>query len=472
MHRLREQGPAGHRDERGDEAEGGDFQTQTCHGVKYSAPIVPAETEATTISAGRRAKNPHHPAGNSAFGGRDRVSSCAHAVQERRVYRGSVSAPASSEPAPAPVSQSRAVLRDLLVVVAVVASLWVVHRLGRIVLVLILAMFFAYVIAPLVELAQRPVSLRGRPRCLPRGAAIAVVYLLLAGGIGAGAAILWPSATQQLNDAIANVPTYTESFRTWERGWTRYYERLRIPVELRHSIDESVLGAGDAAVAYTRGSLLALIDVLSDVPWLILVPVLAFLLLKDAADIRRTILVALPHRIQLRSHRLFEELNFTLACYVRAQLIACVVVGTLCGVGFALLGNPYAVLLGLIAAVLEFIPLIGPLVLATIAVVIAALHDPMLAFWTAVFLAVLRVAEDYVIYPRLIGRDIQLRPLVVILAVLAGAELDGIAGIFIAIPVVALVTVVGRHWLEWRGRDAESLRVAAASTAAETSQPQ
>jgi predicted PurR-regulated permease PerM len=105
--------------------------------------------------------------------------------------------------------------------------------------------------------------------------------------------------------------------------------------------------------------------------------------------------------------------------------------------------------------VLEFIPLIGPLVLATIAVVIAALHDPMLAFWTAVFLAVLRVVEDYVIYPRLIGRDIQLHPLVVILAVLAGAELDGIAGIFIAIPVVALVTVVGRHWLEWRGRDAE-----------------
>jgi predicted PurR-regulated permease PerM len=202
--------------------------------------------------------------------------------------------------------------------------------------------------------------------------------------------------------------------------------------------------------------LLVLLGALSDLPWLVLVPVLAFLMLKDAATIRRTILVALPHRVQLRGHRLFEELNATLAAYVRAQLIACVVVGTLSGIGFAALGNPYAVLLGVLAAVMEFIPLIGPLVVAVPAVVIAALQDQALALWTVAFLVVLRVVEDYVIYPRLIGRDIHLHPLVVILAVLAGVELDGIAGIFIAVPVVALVTVAGRHWLEWRGRDAET----------------
>lgn len=140
---------------------------------------------------------------------------------------------------------------------------------------------------------------------------------------------------------------------------------------------------------------------------------------------------------------------------MRAQLIACVIVGVLCGAGFALLGSPYAVLLGVLAAVLEFIPLIGPFVVAVVAVVIAALNDPMRAVWTAVFLVVLRMAEDHVIYPRLIGRNIHLHPLVVILAVLAGVELDGIAGIFIAVPVVALVTVAARHWLEWRGGGAD-----------------
>jgi predicted PurR-regulated permease PerM len=358
-----------------------------------------------------------------------------------------------------PLTEGRAILRDLLLVAAVGAGIWVVHRLGRIVLVLILAMFLAYVIAPLVDLMQHPFHLRGRTRHLPRGLAIAAVYLFLAAGAAAGAAVLWPSAAQQLNKAILSGPSYTDSFRAWEHGWGKYYGRLRIPPELRDSIDQSVLGAGEAAGSYARGSLLALLGVLSDIPWLVLVPVLTFLLLKDATAIRRIILTALPHRVQLRTHRLIEELNVTLAAYVRAQLIACVLVGTLSGVGLALLGNPYAVLLGVFAAVLEFVPVLGPLVLGAVAIGIAALHDPMLGVWTTVFLAVLRIVEDYVIYPRLIGRDIHLHPLVVILAVLAGVELDGVAGVFIAVPIVALLTVAARHWLEWRGRDAESLPV-------------
>lgn len=359
-----------------------------------------------------------------------------------------------SDDTPGPAWQSREILRDLLLVAAVGAAIWAAHRLERIVLVLILAMFFAYVIAPLVDLLQHRVSLKGGSRRLPRGAAIAAVYLILVGGLAGGGAILWPSAAEQLNQAIVSGPQYTESFRVWERGWSRYYERLRIPIELRHSIDQSVLGAGDTAGAYARGSLLGFVGILSDVPWLILVPVLAFLLLKDAHAIRRTIVLALPHRIQLRGHRLFEELNATLAAYVRAQIIACVIVGTLCGIGFALLGAPYAILLGVLAAVLECVPLIGPIILAIVAVGIAFLHDPMLAIRIAVFLAALRVVQDYAIYPRLISRDIHLHPLVVILAVLAGVELDGVAGIFIAVPVVAVGTVVARHWLEWRGRDA------------------
>jgi predicted PurR-regulated permease PerM len=346
-------------------------------------------------------------------------------------------------------SQQRSIVRDLLIVAAIAAGIWLMHRLERIVLVLILAMFFAYVVAPLVDLAQRPVRVSGRRRCLPRAAAIAVVYLAIASTAAAAAAFLWPRAAQQLHSAIVNGPTYVESLRRWEHGWTRYYERLRIPIELRHSIDQAVLGAGDAALGYARGSLSTLIAVVSDIPWLVLVPVFAFLLLKDAAGMRRTLIMGLPHRFQLAGHRLFEELNRTFASYIRAQLIASVVIGTVCGLGFALLGSPYAILLGVLAAVLEFIPLVGPLLVAVVAIVMAALHAPLFACWTAAFLGVVRIVEDYVIYPRLIGRAIRLQPLAVILAVLTGAELGGIAGMFIAVPSLALMTVVWRHARGW-----------------------
>jgi predicted PurR-regulated permease PerM len=357
----------------------------------------------------------------------------------------------SSERATAPPSQTRVVLQVLLIIAGVAFGVWALYRLASVLLLLILAALLAYVIAPLVQRAERQIRIAGRRRRLSRGVAIALVYLLLAGSASAGAALLLPSATQQAEEMMSLAPAYAQSILAWKNGWSRYYERLRLPLELRRSIDQSVLEAGEAALESARGASLALMGALSNLPWLIVIPILAFFLLRDAGDFRRTIVAALPYRIQLRGHRLFEELNATLAAYVRAQLLACVLVGSLCGLVFAVLKIPYPVLLGVLAGVLEFIPLVGPLLLAIVASIVAALHAPVLVFWTVGFLMILRLVEDYVIYPRLIRRGLQLHPLAVIVGIMAGAELAGVAGMFLAVPTVAIATVVGRHWLEWRG---------------------
>jgi len=358
--------------------------------------------------------------------------------------------------APAPSSPIRIVLQILAIVAASALAVWVLHRLAAVVLVLILAALFAYVLAPLVQLAEHPIRIAGRRRSLSRAAAVALVYVLLAGGVSAGAALLVPAASAQVDEMVARAPAYAQSIQAWERGWSRYYERLRIPIDVRARIDQSALAADAAAIEYARRSLMAVVGTLSYVPWLVLIPILAFFLLKDATSFRRTIVKALPHHGRLRGHRFFEELNATLVAYIRAQLIACVLVGTLCGVGFAVLGIPYPVLLGVLAGVLEFIPLVGPLLLAAVAAVVGALHSPILALWAVGFLGVLRLVEDYVIYPHLIRHGIHLHPLLVIVAVLAGAELDGVAGMFLAVPAAAIASVVYRHWLEWRGTDAVS----------------
>jgi predicted PurR-regulated permease PerM len=355
-----------------------------------------------------------------------------------------------SELAATSPSQVHVILQALLIVVLVALALWALYQLAAVVFVLILAALFAYVVEPLVHLAERETRITRRPRHLSRGAAVAVVYALLAGIASLGTMLLLPSVNEQVSEMISRAPMYSQSLLTWEHGWSKYYERLRIPSELRQGIDQAVMAAGNQVIESARGLLVAGMSVVSHLPWLTLIPILAFFLLKDAKNIRRTIVIALPHRVQLRGHRLFEEMNATLAAYVRAQLFACVLVGVLCGLGFAVLGIPYSVLLGVLAAILEFIPLVGPLVLAAVAALVGALHAPALALWVFVFLGILRVVEDYVIYPRLIRRGISMHPLVVIVAVLAGAGLAGIAGMFLAVPVVAVASVVFRHWLEWR----------------------
>jgi predicted PurR-regulated permease PerM len=349
--------------------------------------------------------------------------------------------------------------RFILIVLAVAVGALVIYRLGRVAVVLILAMLFAYLIAPLVGFAERRLRDLGTPSRLSRGVAIGIVYVVISGVAWAGTVILLPAVSRQVGDAVSRAPGYAESLRTWQAGWSRAYERLRLPVEVRRRIDQSLLDAGDRVVESTRESLVAGFGLLSYLPWLVLIPVLSFFLLKDAESLRQSTVNALPERFRGRGYRLFEDLNTTLAAYIRAQLLACLLVGSICGVGFAVLGVPYAVVLGLLAGVLEFIPLVGPFLMAVIAGTVAALHAPMLAFWSTGFLAVVRVIEDYVVYPRLMGHGVHLHPLAIIVAVLVGVELGGVAGIFLAIPVVAALSVVWRHQLEWLAERQGSLRL-------------
>ena len=185
---------------------------------------------------------------------------------------------------------------------------------------------------------------------------------------------------------------------------------------------------------------------------LYIIPILAFFFLKDADSFRRSALMMLPQgRIRWRGDELFQDINSTLAAYIRAQLIACLLIGIICTAGFAVFGVRYALVLGVVAGMLEFIPLLGPVVVAALAGTVAGFDSMTKALAVLVFLGVLRIVHDYVIYPRIIGSGIHLHPLAVILAILAGHELAGVAGIFLAIPVIAVLTVTYRHWLEHRG---------------------
>jgi predicted PurR-regulated permease PerM len=186
-----------------------------------------------------------------------------------------------------------------------------------------------------------------------------------------------------------------------------------------------------------------------------LIPILGFFLLKDADSFRRSALQMLPRgRWRWRGDEFFQDVNSTLAAYIRAQLTASFFSGAICAGGFAIFGLPSPLVLGLIAGLFEFVPMLGPVLIALIAALIAVFHSGFSsALMVLVFLGVLRIAQDYIVYPRLIGHGIHLHPLAIIMAILCGEKLAGVAGVFLAIPVVAVVTVSYRHWMEHRGSE-------------------
>jgi predicted PurR-regulated permease PerM len=279
-----------------------------------------------------------------------------------------------------------------------------------------------------------------------------MVYLALFASVGVASYILLPLLGAQVAEFGRQVPSYIAYSRDHLQAWQHFIHRDRLPQGVREAIDRTFARTFDAAgdsVSHGFGSLLPLLGYL---PWFILIPVVAFFLLKDGAAFRRTMLLTLPRGpLRGRGAEVAEDINDALAAYMRAALMACLLVGVLCTIGFVLIGVPYALLFGVVAGLLEFIPLIGPLSVALGATLVTSFHSINQALWVVAFLGVLRLAQDYVVFPRLVRRGIHIHPLGVILAVLSGAELAGMVGIFLAIPAVAVLSVMHRHLLEYRG---------------------
>jgi predicted PurR-regulated permease PerM len=364
--------------------------------------------------------------------------------------------PATTAVAGASWSQTRALLRVILTLLAVAATMWIFYALRGVILLLVLAVFFAYLLAPLVEFACRPLPVRGRVYVMPRALAIGVVYLLIIGALALAAALLLPQLDTQITQFAQEAPSYLDLARSRALGWTTSYEEYRLPATVRDAINKSATRAVEIAGTYvTEGVGNVLIQLLGFLPWLMLIPILAFFLLKDSASFRAMALQTLPQgRWRWRGRELLQDINTTLAVYIRAQLIACLLIGTVCTIGFSLIGVRYALVLGIISGLFEFIPLLGPLVVAVIATLIASVYSMKQALGVVVFLGILRIVHDYIVYPRIIGHGLPLHPFAVIVAVLCGAALASVPGIFLAIPTVAILSVGYRHWLEHIGSEA------------------
>jgi len=314
---------------------------------------------------------------------------------------------------------------------------------------IVLSVFFAYLIEPLVQIIRRPFEEANRDKYMPRPLAIASAYLIVFSVISIAVTLLTPVVVEQTKQLTLALPTYAASIQRQFRDLSTRYQRYQIPEAVQEQINGK---AGDLAAAIGAQISDFLVALISYLPWLILVPVLAFFFLKDANLFRVSILRIFPSGDwRARIESVIHDVNTTLAAYTRAQLISCILIGTICTIGFYLIGVNYALLLGVIAGVLEFIPLIGPLTIAIIAITVASLESTWEAVYVFVFLAVLRLAQDYVFYPRIVREGIHLHPLAIILSVLAGEQVAGIPGVFLSIPVMALLTVVYKHILEHSG---------------------
>jgi predicted PurR-regulated permease PerM len=345
---------------------------------------------------------------------------------------------------------SSAILRVVLLLLSVAAVLWIIYKLRTIILLLMLSIFFAYLIAPFVKIFCRPIQAMGYKFQIPRTLAIAVAYLILFGSLTVAAIFFIPQLDQQIVDMARQLPNYLASLQN--RLGSLNYIYIHIAPILQESFHNTLAQIGSIAGDFLRNMLVSIFGAVAYLPWLALVPIIAFFILKDVEYISRYLLQTLPSGdLRWRGANFFQDVNSALAAYVRAQLFACLLVGALCAIGFAIIGVPFPLAFATMAGLLELIPLVGPFTAALITIFFTGLHSLFAAGMALLFLVILRVCEDYIIYPRIIRVEVHLHPLGVVIAILCGAELAGVMGVILAIPIVAIISISYRHWLDYRG---------------------
>ena len=316
---------------------------------------------------------------------------------------------------------------------------------------IVLSIFFAYFIEPLVKLIRRPFRESSYDRWMPRSLAIVVAYLLVFIVLGITISSIAPRALDQAKEFATNLPGFTDAFRERTADVNRRFENLRIPDEVQAEMNRKMTELGTGITGSLGNFVLISVTYL---PWFVLIPVLAFFFLKDVTLFRVVLLRMFPvGPWRTRAEVVLDEVNNTLAAYTRAQLISCVIIAFICSIAFYFIGLRYALLLGIAAGIFEFVPLLGPLTIGIVVTLTAAASDnPWKALYVAIFLIALRIVHDYFTYPRIVRGGIHLHPLAIILSVLAGEQVAGIPGVFLSIPIVAIATVIYRHVLEHQGQ--------------------
>jgi predicted PurR-regulated permease PerM len=350
---------------------------------------------------------------------------------------------------------------DILLTTALLMAVAIaVYYARRVILIFVFAILFTYLIDPVVKFLQRH-SLFFRNL---RGPAVVEVYLTFVLLIALAGYTFAPSLATSTVRVLDEAPAFLNSLSTGDIagdlrgkcGWSEAQE-LRFRAFLaRHKQDiQSLVPTVDrylSNAAQIFGCLL-------------LIPILAIFFLRDGHRIVDALIRLLFHPDRHpRVHALVGQLHFMLTQYIRAQLLLCVLSFLFYSAAMLILRFPHAIALGILGGLLEFIPVVGWTSTFTAIVGVGILNHSHW-IWMAALLGIWRVIQDYFVTPRIMGRRLKIHPLAAIFAVLVGAEIGGIVGVYLAVPLMASFCIVWRSiGEEQTKRDCVSDREAAAST--------
>ncbi|KKS71150.1 hypothetical protein A3A14_03295 [Candidatus Daviesbacteria bacterium RIFCSPLOWO2_01_FULL_43_38] len=308
--------------------------------------------------------------------------------------------------------------KTIIFITVFLISLWVLFLIMDVILLLLISFILMSAFAPLVD---RLVKWR-----VPKPAAIGLIFVLFIGGV---AGILTVGLTPLINETSNLVRSLTESLSVF------------LQVNL---VDQSVI---QNELSKFSGQIIDLtLNLFDFILRFVTVLVITFYLLLDREHIEeRVAALFVSHRG--RAEKLIKDIESKLGAWLRGQMILSVVIAVSVYIGLTIIGLDYALPLAIIAGLLEIIPIIGPIIAAAPAVLIAFTTSVPLAVIVGIMYAVIQQLESNIVVPQLMKRAVGLNPLLIIIAITVGGRLLGVGGALLAVPIAVVIQVVAQEIL-------------------------
>ena len=322
-----------------------------------------------------------------------------------------------------------------LVLVFVALSFWLLYRFNQVVFILFIAIVMGTVIRPVVTWLHR--------RGLPRIAGVILVYLLLLALLIGFVLLLFPLIVEQGTTIAAAVPGYYQSLREWMVNYpnqliVRLSEFLpaTLPgLEPVQQTGQQMLASAGQALGYVASAAKVIFMATA-------ILLLAFHWTLDGPRTIQSLLLLVPKGQRESISELISAMETKVGFYIAGQGVLCLVIGIMALVAYLLIGLPNALVLALVAGVLEAVPMIGPLLGAIPAAVIALSIAPSKLVWVIVATLVIQQVENSLLVPRVMRKAVGVNPFVSLLAIFAFSSLFGIAGALMAIPMAAIIQLL------------------------------
>lgn len=325
---------------------------------------------------------------------------------------------------------------------------WIFYVARTALIPYILGLVLAYLLYPLVQRIDRYMPAVLKRHRLSRPLSIILVYLIVVLVFAGFMAFLVPVVVNQVESMWEQREHLITQAQVLLEEWLIRY-RTTIPESWRQTIEGSLgraVGTIGRAIQEGLGSTMStLTSTVSLVIGLVIIPFWLFYILADERAIASAFEAAIPARIETDVRNVLRIVDDILSAYIRGQLLLCLAVGLMSMIGFIVIGLDFAVLLGVIIGIFEFIPSIGPILGAIPALIVAVIQSPITALWTLLVIFIVQQVENLFLVPRVAGKSVRLHPALVMFVLVIGNETLGLWGMVIAVPVTAILRDVFKY---------------------------